>query len=72
MMVLTILLIKKNKFNMRIFLTLIFIFFNLKSISSANDLIFFIESAYKNNPKLNAERESLKATKEKSKMKNGR
>ena len=49
---------------MRIFLTLIFIFFNLKSISSANDLIFFIESAYKNNPKLNAERESLKATKE--------
>ena len=63
-MVLTILLIKKNKFNMRIFLTLIFIFFNLKSISSANDLIFFIESAYKNNPKLNAERESLKATKE--------
>ena len=64
MMVLTILLIKKNKFNMRIFLTLIFIFFNLKSISSANDLIFFIESAYKNNPKLKAERESLKATKE--------
>ena len=63
-MVSTILLIKKNKFNMRIFLTLIFIFFNLKSISSANDLIFFIESAYKNNPKLNAERESLKATKE--------
>ena len=49
---------------MRIFLTLIFIFFNLKSISSANDLIFFIESAYKNNPKLKAERESLKATKE--------
>ena len=64
MMVSTILLIKKNKFNMRIFLTLIFIFFNLKSISSANDLIFFIESAYKNNPKLKAERESLKATKE--------
>tara|TARA_B100000965_G_scaffold405274_1_gene438666 strand:- start:803 stop:2140 length:1338 start_codon:yes stop_codon:yes gene_type:complete len=59
-----ILLIKKNKINMRIFLILIFLFFNLKSISSASDLVFFIESAYKNNPKLKAERESLKATKE--------
>ena len=31
---------------------------------TANNLFFFIESAYKNNPKLNAERENLKSIKE--------
>ena len=49
---------------MRIFLILIFLFLNFNTVSSATDLIFFIESAYKNNPKLKAEREAFKATKE--------
>ena len=64
MMEKTIQWIKKNKFNMRIFLISLFISLNFNTAISANDLIFFLESAYKNNPKLKAERESLKATKE--------
>ena len=60
----TIQWIKKNKFNMRIFLISLFLSLNFNTIILANDLIFFLESAYKNNPKLKAERENLKATKE--------
>ena len=56
--------IKKNEFNMKIILISIFLFLNFNTVSLANDLIFFIESAYKNNPKLKSERENLKATKE--------
>ena len=41
-----------------------FLFLNFTDSSYANNLIFFLESAYKNNPKLKAERENLKATKE--------
>ena len=47
------------------FLLLFAIFFlNFVNAHSANNLLFFIESAYKNNPKLNAERENLKSIKE--------
>jgi len=49
---------------MKFFLFLIFFFFHLYFALSANELIFYLESAYKNNPKLNAERENLKAIKE--------
>lgn len=38
--------------------------FNFGHIYSNTDLIFFLESAYKNNPKLKAERENLKAIEE--------
>ena len=64
MMEKTIQWIKKNKFNMRIFLISLFLSLNFNTAILANDLIFFLESAYKNNPKLKAERENLKATKE--------
>ena len=60
----TIQWIKKNKFNMRIFLISLFLSLNFNTTILANDLIFFLESAYKNNPRLKAERENLKATKE--------
>ena len=49
---------------MRIFLFITFLLFNLNFAYSAENLIFFLESAYKNNPKLNAERENFKATKQ--------
>ena len=49
---------------MKILLILIFLFINFNTVSSATDLIFFLESAYKNNPKLKAERENFKAVKE--------
>ncbi len=49
---------------MRIFLISLFIFLNFNTAILANDLTFFLESAYKNNPKLKAERENLKAIKE--------
>ena len=42
----------------------IFLTFNFSYVYSSTDLIFFLESAYKNNPKLKAERENLKAIKE--------
>ena len=48
----------------KILIILSFLFLNFTNASYANNLIFFIESAYKNNPKLKAERENLKATKE--------
>tara|TARA_B100002051_G_scaffold255987_1_gene272094 strand:- start:1149 stop:2441 length:1293 start_codon:yes stop_codon:yes gene_type:complete len=49
---------------MKIFLIIIIFFLNINFAYSNPDLIFFIESAHKNNPKLKAERENLKATKE--------
>tara|TARA_B110000438_G_scaffold292967_1_gene332083 strand:+ start:1888 stop:3177 length:1290 start_codon:yes stop_codon:yes gene_type:complete len=49
---------------MKQFLILIFLIFNFSNALAANDLIFFLESAYKNNHKLNAERENLKAIKQ--------
>ena len=49
---------------MKIFLIIIIFFLNINFAYSSPDLIFFIESAYKNNPKLKAERENLKATEE--------
>ena len=42
------------------FILLFFVFQNL----FASDLTFYVDQAYKNNPKLNAERENLKAIKE--------
>ena len=49
---------------MKVFLILIILLITYRPAFSATDLIFLIESAYKNNPKLKAERENLKATKE--------
>jgi len=42
---------------------ILFIFINLSS-TSAKELNFYLESAYKKNPKLNAERKKLKSTEE--------
>ena len=55
-------LLSLNK--MKIFIILIFLLSNFFSLASANELIIFLESAYKNNPKINAQRENLKAIKE--------
>ena len=49
---------------MKIFLVLIFFVCNFFSLLSANELIFFLDSTYKNNPKINAQRENLRAIKE--------
>jgi outer membrane protein len=49
---------------MKRFLIIIFFLFNFNNVFSAENLTFYLESAYKNNPKLNAERENMKATKE--------
>ena len=49
---------------MKRFLIIIFFLLNFNNAFSAENLIFYLESAYKNNPKLNAERENMKATKE--------
>ena len=49
---------------MRIFIILIFLLSNFSSLALANDLIFFLDSAYKINPKINAQRENLRAIKE--------
>ncbi len=48
---------------MKFFLILIFLAFNLSS-TFASEFLTYLESAYKNNPTLNAERENYKATKE--------
>ena len=45
-----------------IFIFIIFCKFNI--LLAANDALFFVESALKNNPKINAERENLKAIKQ--------
>ena len=49
---------------MKSFLVIIFLFFTYNFSYAATDLIFFLEAAHKNNPKLNAERKNFKATKE--------
>ena len=41
-----------------------FIIFQFNILSADNSALFYVESALKNNPKLNAERENLKAVKE--------
>ena len=48
---------------MKIYLFLFYLLFYLTS-ASAENLVFYIESAYKNNPILNAERKNVKAVKE--------
>ncbi len=45
------------------FIILILIF-KFDILSAENDVLFFVESALKNNPKINAERENLKAVKQ--------
>ena len=49
---------------MKIFLSILFFLLSFELLKAENNLIFYLDSAYKNNPKLNAERESFKATKE--------
>ena len=49
---------------MKFFLAVIFLSISFVSNCLANDVIFFLESAYINNPKLKAERENLNAIKE--------
>ena len=49
---------------MKFFLAVIFLAISFVSNCLANDVIFFLESAYINNPKLKAERENLNAIKE--------
>jgi outer membrane protein len=49
---------------MKIFIILIIFFLKPSFLLAENNLLFYIESAFKNNPKLNAERENLKASKE--------
>ncbi len=48
---------------MKFFLIFLIIIFKLNNVL-AQDLLFFLDSAYKNNPQLKAERENLKAKKE--------
>ena len=48
---------------MKIFLIFLVLFLKFNNVF-ANDLFYFLESAYKNNPKLKAERENLKSIKE--------
>ena len=43
---------------------LILIYFSFKNINAENNLIFFLESAFKNNPKLNAERKNYESIKQ--------
>ena len=47
----------------KIFLV-IFILFQFNLIKAESNLTFFLDSAYQNNPRLNAERKNFKATKE--------
>ena len=49
---------------MKFFFTILIFFFHINFSHAEDSLIFFIESAYKNNPKLNSERKNLKAIKE--------
>ena len=41
-----------------------FLIFNFKLLQAENNVIYFVETALKNNPKINAERENLKAIKQ--------
>ena len=49
---------------MKLFIILFFLIFNFNYVYSSDQLIFFLETAYKNNPKLNAQRKELLATKQ--------
>ena len=49
---------------MKLFIILFFLIFNFNYVHSSDQLIFFLETAYKNNPKLNAQRKELLATKQ--------
>ena len=49
---------------MKIFFIILIFFLNFKFAYSENSLIFYLETAYKKNPKLNAERKNFQATKE--------
>ena len=45
------------------FLIIFLTIFKFNNLLADNDILFFAESALKNNPKINAERENLKAVK---------
>ncbi len=49
---------------MKYILAIIFLFVSYNSANAENGLIFYLEAAYQNNPKLNAERKNFKATKQ--------
>ncbi len=49
---------------MKKYLIILLIIFQFNALFAKNDVLIFVESALKNNPKLNAERENLKAVKE--------
>ena len=49
---------------MKIFTLIILIFFKINFLYSEENIEFYLESAYKNNPKLNAERKNFSAIKE--------
>ena len=49
---------------MKVLLTILFFFLSFTNLYPNNGLIFYIESAYEKNPKLNSERENLKSVKE--------
>jgi outer membrane protein len=56
-------LIKLSLIKMKLIIFIIFFIFNT-SLISATEILTYLESAYKNNPILNAERENFKAIKE--------
>ena len=47
---------------MKLLFFLTFLIFYSNTVYASSDLLFFLDSAFKNNPKLNAERQKLKAT----------
>ena len=49
---------------MKKFLVYIFIIFNFKFLLAEDNALFFVEKALINNPKINAEKENLKAIKQ--------
>ena len=54
-------LVKSNLIKMKYILAIIFLFVSYNSANAENGLIFYLEAAYQNNPKLNAERKNFKA-----------
>ena len=59
--------IKLSLINMKFIIIIIFLIFN-SNIIFAGEFLIYLESAYKNNPVLNASRENYKATKENVKI----
>tara|TARA_A100001011_G_scaffold47512_1_gene44961 strand:+ start:6154 stop:7449 length:1296 start_codon:yes stop_codon:yes gene_type:complete len=49
---------------MKKYIIILIVIFNFNGLLADNNVIFFVESALQNNPKLNAERENLKAIKQ--------